>query len=61
MPEAKWRSTMCCIWARLTTVRSLFRARNNDLTSTYFECDVPVDEADPRRFGYSRDKRGDCV
>lgn len=32
-----------------------------DLTSTYFECDVPQDEADPRRFGYSRDKRGDCV
>ena len=32
-----------------------------DLTGTYFECDVPEDEADPRRFGYSRDKRGDCV
>ncbi len=32
-----------------------------DLTSTYFECDVPVDESDPRRFGYSRDRRGDCV
>jgi len=32
-----------------------------DLTSTYFECDVPQDEADPRRFGHSRDKRGDCV
>jgi hypothetical protein len=32
-----------------------------DLTSTYFECDVPADEKDPRRFGYSRDKRGDCV
>jgi hypothetical protein len=32
-----------------------------DLTSTYFECDVPADENDPRRFGYSRDKRGDCV
>ena len=32
-----------------------------DLTSTYFECAVPADEADPRRFGYSRDKRGDCV
>jgi hypothetical protein len=32
-----------------------------DLTSTYFECDVPEDENDPRRFGYSRDKRGDCV
>jgi len=32
-----------------------------DLTSTYFECDVPEDETDPRRFGYSRDKRSDCV
>jgi transposase len=32
-----------------------------DLTSTYFECDVPEDEPDPRRFGYSRDKRSDCV
>ena len=32
-----------------------------DLTSTYFECDVPADESDPRRFGYSRDKRSDCV
>lgn len=32
-----------------------------DLTSTYFECEVPQNEADPRRFGYSRDKRGDCV
>ena len=32
-----------------------------DLTSTYFECDVPSEESDPRRFGYSRDRRGDCV
>ena len=32
-----------------------------DLTSTYFECDAPENEADPRRFGYSRDKRPDCV
>jgi len=32
-----------------------------DLTSTCFECAVPADEDDPRRFGYSRDKRGDCV
>lgn len=32
-----------------------------DLTSTYFECDVPADQSDPRRFGYSRDRRGDCV
>lgn len=30
-----------------------------DLTSTYFECDVP--EAGKRTFGYSRDKRSDCV
>ena len=32
-----------------------------DLTSTYFECDVPEPPDDPRRFGYSRDRRGDCV
>ena len=32
-----------------------------DLTSTYFECDGPEAETDPRRFGYSRDKRSDCV
>jgi len=32
-----------------------------DLTSTYFECDVPEEETDPRRFGYSRDQRSDCV
>jgi hypothetical protein len=32
-----------------------------DLTSTYFECDAPTAENDPRRFGYSRDRRGDCV
>ena len=30
-----------------------------DLTSTYFECDPPG--AGKRRFGYSRDKRSDCV
>ncbi len=32
-----------------------------DLTSTYFECDAPDDPDDPRRFGYSRDRRSDCV
>jgi len=32
-----------------------------DLTSTYFESNPPVDENDKRRFGYSRDKRKDCV
>jgi transposase len=32
-----------------------------DLTSTYFESGPPSDSADMRRFGYSRDKRSDCV
>lgn len=32
-----------------------------DLTSTYFESDPPFAEGDKRRFGYSRDKRFDCV
>lgn len=32
-----------------------------DLTSTYFESDPPENENDIRRFGYSRDKRSDCV
>jgi hypothetical protein len=32
-----------------------------DLTSTYFESDPPFPPADKRRFGYSRDKRPDCV
>jgi hypothetical protein len=43
--------------------RALFQAEFDvllyDLTSTYFECDPP--EAGKRRFGYSRDKRSDCV
>ncbi len=32
-----------------------------DLTSTYFESAPPQDETDKRRYGHSRDKRGDCV
>src|SRR5207249_9456747 len=32
-----------------------------DLTSTYCESDPPFPEGDKRRFGYSRDKRPDCV
>lgn len=32
-----------------------------DLTSTYFESDPPFAEDDKRRYGYSRDKRSDCV
>jgi transposase len=32
-----------------------------DLTSTYFESPPPQQETDKRRYGYSRDKRSDCV
>ena len=43
--------------------RDLFNAKFEvllyDLTSTYFESDPP--EEDKRKFGYSRDKRSDCV
>ncbi len=45
--------------------RDLFNARFEvllyDLTSTYFESDPPFPEEDKRRYGYSRDKRPDCV
>jgi len=44
----------------------IFTARHEillyDLTSTYFECDPPADPtSSKKRFGYSRDKRSDCV
>ena len=43
--------------------RDLFKADFEillyDLTSTYFECEPP--EEGKRKFGYSRDKRSDCV
>ena len=45
--------------------RDLFNATFDvllyDLTSTYFEIDPPLDEEDKRRYGYSRDRRFDCV
>jgi transposase len=45
--------------------KDLFAARFDvllyDLTSTYFESDPPFAQGDKRRFGYSRDKRFDCV
>lgn len=46
--------------------RDLFAARHEvllyDLTSTYFECDPPADPTtSKKRYGYSRDKRPDCV
>ena len=44
-------------WQELFGVR--FEVLLYDLTSTYFESDPP--EAGKRKFGYSRDKRFDCV
>ena len=45
--------------------RDLFDAKYEvllyDLTSTYFESEPPEDASGLRRFGYSRDKRSDCV
>ena len=38
-----------------------FDVRLYDLTSTYFEIDPPLSDSDKRQFGYSRDKRSDCV
>lgn len=46
-------------WADLFGAR--FDVLLYDLTSTYFESDPPAEEADKRRYGYSRDKRSDCV
>jgi len=45
--------------------KDLFGARFEvllyDLTSTYFESDPAFEPEDKRKFGYSRDKRNDCV
>jgi hypothetical protein len=45
--------------------KDLFNAKFDvllyDLTSAYFESDPPFPEEDKRKFGYSRDKRSDCV
>src|SRR5881296_2664637 len=45
--------------------KDLFNAKFDvllyDLTSTYFESAPPFAEGDKRKFGYSRDKRPDCV
>jgi transposase len=46
-------------WQDLFGVR--FDVLLYDLTSTYFESDPPFAETDKRQFGYSRDKRADCV
>jgi transposase len=46
-------------WQDLFGIR--FEVLLYDLTSTYFESSQPDDEDDKRRYGYSRDKRSDCV
>src|ERR1700719_921655 len=46
-------------WADLFGAK--FEVLLYDLTSTYFESAPPDDDDDKRRFGYSRDKRSDCV
>jgi len=46
-------------WEDLFGVK--FQVLLYDLTSTYFESDPPFPEGDKRKFGYSRDKRSDCV
>lgn len=48
---ARWRDLFNCTYEVLLY----------DLTSTYCESDPPDDPTDKRRFGYSRDKRTDCV
>ena len=46
-------------WADLFGAK--FEVLLYDLTSTYFESDPPFSEGDKRQYGYSRDKRSDCV
>ena len=46
-------------WTDLFAAR--FEVLLYDLTSTYFKSPPPDDDNDKRRFGYSRDKRSDCV
>jgi hypothetical protein len=48
---ARWRDLFNCTYEVLLY----------DLTSTYFESEPPENPTAKRRFGYSRDKRHDCV
>jgi DDE family transposase len=52
-------SHLCQRWRDLFGIS--FDVLLYDLTSTYFESPPPEDDADKRRYGYSRDKRSDCV
>jgi transposase len=48
-----------CRWEDLFGVK--FEVVLYDLTSTYFESEPPFAPGDKRQYGYSRDKRSDCV
>lgn len=50
---------LCGRWKDLFAAK--FDVLLYDLTSACFESDPPFAEDDKRRFGYSRDKRSDCV
>jgi transposase len=50
---------LCARWEDLFGIK--FEVLLYDLTSTYFESNPPFGEADQRQYGYSRDKRPDCV
>lgn len=56
---------MTSCWSTSRRFLNLFAANYEvllyDLTNTYFECDPPTNPVALRRFGYSRDKRSDCV
>ena len=60
-----WRTRRRCSVICSERWQDLFGAKFDvllyDLTSTYFESEPPADENDKRRYGYSRDKRSDCV
>src|SRR6202021_442957 len=62
-PGSEWR--LHRQWFEQSAMADLFGAKFEgllyDLTSTYFESAPPDDDDDKRRFGYSRDKRSDCV
>ena len=57
---ARWRDLFDAQFEVLLYDLTCLRATHRQ-ASTYFESDPPADPADPRRFGYSRDKRSDGV
>ena len=64
-PTSSWRTSSALFSHLQERWKDLFGASFEvllyDLTSTYFESDPPEQPKGLRRFGYSRDKRSDCV